>query len=116
MRKALFSALIVLGLLAGTIHAQSTVTATVTWVNVAGETGYRLEMQTGGTGAFSTVATVGVDVVSAQVPGLTLNTQYCFQVVSLGSGGLNSAPSAAVCSTPIVPPPSSIISINWTQP
>lgn len=108
--------LVTLGLAAGMAQAQATVTATVTWTNVPGESGYRLDMQTGGTGPFFTMATTGVDVVTTSVPGLTLSTQYCFQVTSLGTGGLNAAPSTAVCSTPLAPPPSAIVGITWTQP
>ena len=67
--------------------AQSTTSVALTWTdNATNETGFRIEARTVD-GTFAEVLTVGANVTTAVVPGLTPSTFYLFRVRASGSGG-----------------------------
>ncbi len=57
----------------------------ISWGNVVGETGYRIERKS--TGTWSTVATVGTDVLSYSDTTAVANTQYYYRVASFNLSG-----------------------------
>jgi fibronectin type 3 domain-containing protein len=70
----------------------------VTWQDVSGESGYRVERSLDGVGGWSVVATTGADVTSFSNAGLTASTTYWYRVAAYSTGG-SSAPSAVVSAT-----------------
>ncbi len=73
--------------------AASGATASISWSNVANETGYALERALG-TGAYAVVATLGADVLTYGDTGLTAGSTYNYRVRAINAAG-NSAYSAA---------------------
>lgn len=82
-----------------TASSTSPTTANVTWVPVAGASGYRIE-RAAGTGSFAIIATLG-DVATFADSGLTTNVSYRYRVTALGAAGVSDgSPVASV--TPAV--------------
>lgn len=85
----------------------STIRATITWTDVAGETGYRIEraINNGGPGnVYAAIGTVAADVTTFADNAVVAGTSYCWRVVAFSAlgDGLPSTPACA--STPSVPP------------
>ncbi|WP_306534763.1 fibronectin type III domain-containing protein [Geobacter sp.] len=75
---------------APTLNVPSGITATdvtLTWTNVAGETGYKIEYKIGAGGTWGELATKGVDVTTHTHSGLTANTTYYYRVKAYNAGG-----------------------------
>jgi lysophospholipase L1-like esterase len=70
----------------------------VSWSDVAGETGYRLERSADGSTGWTTIATPNQDVTSYSDTGLSTGTTYYYRVIASNAGG-DSAPSAVVSAT-----------------
>jgi hypothetical protein len=66
--------------------------------NATNETGFRIERRTVD-GAFAEVMTVGANVTSATVPGLTPSTFYLFRVRAAGNGGFSAYSNEASATT-----------------
>ncbi|MBP3557879.1 MAG: fibronectin type III domain-containing protein, partial [Thermoguttaceae bacterium] len=75
--------------------------ATLTWADVADETGYRVEVKKAD-GAWEVVATLAADATSFDATGLTANASYEYRVSAFNNFGA-SATVAATVSTLIVP-------------
>ena len=79
--------------------AQSTTSVALSWTdNASNETGFRLEGRTVD-GAFAELLTVGANVTTAVVPGLTPSTFYLFRVRASGAGGTFSSHSNEASAT-----------------
>jgi len=76
----------------------------VTWQDVTGESGYRVERSANGASGWTQVGTVGQDVLLFSNTGLTASTTYYYRVVATSPNG-DSAPSAVVGATTLPPPP-----------
>jgi hypothetical protein len=63
--------------------------AVVSWGNVVGESGYRVEVSADGGSTWSTAAETGVDQLSALISGLTPDTEYLFRVLGVYAYGLS---------------------------
>jgi len=74
----------------------------VTWNDVAGETGYLIQMSSDGGSSWSPAASAGSGMTSAEVTGLLPNTEYLVRVLSVYSYG-TSDPSWAVGVLTMVP-------------
>ena len=80
-------------------------TVTVTWGNVANETGYRVETSAdGSTGWVNRSGSLGADTVTFGDTGLTAATTYWYRVVAFNTNG-DSDPSTVVDATTDSPPP-----------
>ncbi len=73
--------------ISGTVTASS---ITLSWTNVAGETGYKLEQSTDGT-QWSTLAEPTVNVVSFVHSGLTNSQKFFYRVQSISATGASAA-------------------------
>ncbi len=60
---------------------------TITWSDVAGETGYRIERKEGAAGSWSQAGTTGKDTVTFTDAGLAPNTRYYYRVAAYNAGG-----------------------------
>ncbi len=79
--------------------AQSTTSVALSWTdNASNETGFRLEGRTVD-GAFAELLTLGANVTTAVVPGLTPSTFYLFRVRASGAGGTFSSYSNEASAT-----------------
>jgi titin len=76
----------------------------VTWQDVTGESGYRVERSANGTTGWTQVATVGQNVLLFSDTGLAAATTYFYRVVATSPNG-DSAPSAVAGATTVAPPP-----------
>ena len=76
----------------------------VAWLDVAGESGYRVQRSPDGLSGWVQVGTTGQDVVSFSDTGLAVSTTYFYRVVAGNSSG-DSPPSAVVSATTAAPPP-----------
>jgi hypothetical protein len=79
----------------------------LTWGNVAGESGYRVERSVNG-GSFTQVATTTANVVTYTNTGLTAGTTYTYRVKAFSAAG-DSAPSATAQATTLP----AVIRINF---
>jgi fibronectin type III domain protein len=70
----------------------------LSWDDVTGETGYRIERSSDGGAGWIAIATTGQDVTAATDAGLEADTTYWYRVVATNAAG-DSAPSAAVAAT-----------------
>lgn len=77
--------------------ATSTTTVTVSWADVANESGYALERATGA-GAFAVIATLGANATTYADTQLTAGTAYNYRLRALNAAG-NSAYSATAAVT-----------------
>jgi hypothetical protein len=85
----------------GNLSAAAEGTAvTLTWGDVAGETGYTLERSEDGT-AFTPLATLGADVLGYTDSGLTAATTYTYRLTASNGGG--GASATVVVVTPQAP-------------
>jgi hypothetical protein len=66
----------------GTITSNS---INISWADIAGETGYRIERSTDGT-TFTNIGTVAANVTSFSSTGLTAANEYYFRVVATAAG------------------------------
>jgi Fibronectin type III domain len=87
-----------------TATATSSTTIDVTWTDVDGETGYRIERSTDGGGSWTTIATTGQDVTGYTDAGLLAATTYSYRVFATDADG-ESPPSEAVWATTADQPP-----------
>jgi Fibronectin type III domain len=78
--------------------ATSSTTIDLTWADVDGETGYRIERSTDGGSSWTTIATTGQDVTTYTDAGLLPATTYSFRVFATDAEG-GSPPSEAVLAT-----------------
>jgi hypothetical protein len=91
------------------IFSVSTSALVINWRNVSGDTGYRIERSTDGVN-FTSIATVGVNVVAYYNTGLAAATRYYYRIIALSPYG-DSPPSAVANGTtrgglaPTPPPP-----------
>jgi hypothetical protein len=83
-----------------TATASSATTLTLTWTDVAGETGYLLERGT--EGGWSPVATLAANTTTHALTGLTASTGYTYRLRANNATG----PSAAVLASATTPAPS----------
>jgi uncharacterized delta-60 repeat protein len=75
------------------MSANGTITATsvvINWTNVAGESGYRIEMKEGAGGSWTEIATTAADIITYTKSDLLANSQYYFRVRAYNASG-NSA-------------------------
>jgi len=92
---------------APTLNVPSGVTGSqvvLTWNNVTGNSGYRIERKTGAAGSWGTVITTAADVTSFTNTGLAAGTLYYYRVSTMNGGGA-SAPSneQSTTTTPVAP-------------
>ena len=76
------------------VTLQSDSSVVLTWSDVAGETGYRIERSTGNNGTWTSLATVGSGITTFTDTGLTVATSYTYRIVAINAEG-DSAPSAS---------------------
>ncbi len=76
---------------------------TVSWADVADETGYSLQRATG-SGTFTTIANLGADVTSYVNTGLSGSTTYRYRVSASNAGGSSSYSTEVSVTTPAAPP------------
>jgi titin len=76
----------------------------VSWEDVTGESGYRVERSSTGTGGWTQVGTAGQDAASYSDTGLAASTTYYYRVAATSGNG-DSAPSTVVSATTLAPPP-----------
>jgi fibronectin type 3 domain-containing protein len=79
----------------GTVAADS---VSLSWTNVAGETGYRVEYSADGDD-WSSLATTAVNVVTYKHAGLSANQRFNYRVRAIGSGGESPASSTLTKTT-----------------
>ncbi|GLI39819.1 fibronectin type III domain-containing protein [Geobacter hydrogenophilus] len=75
---------------APTLNAPTGITdtqVTLTWSNVTGETGYKIERKQGAGGSWSQIGTTAQDVLTYNDTGLTLNTQYYYRLRGSNAAG-----------------------------
>jgi titin len=69
-----------------TATAASTAQINLSWTNVSGETGYRVETSTDGS-TWSTLTTTSANVVSYSHTGLSTNTLYYYRITAFNAAG-----------------------------
>jgi hypothetical protein len=77
--------------------ATGTTTANLFWMNVANETGYKIERLNGST--WTSVATVGADVKNYTVTGLSAGQSYSFRVLAVNASGASQPSSTMTVTT-----------------
>jgi hypothetical protein len=94
----------------------------LSWTNVAGETGYRVEHSTDDS-AWSQLAITAANVVTYANSGLSQNTTYYYRVKAIGAGG-DSPPTSAVSKTTLLNAPTGVfvykptatsVKVSWTD-
>ncbi|WP_298272308.1 fibronectin type III domain-containing protein [Geobacter sp.] len=73
-----------------TLNAPTGITdsqVTLTWSNVSGETGYKIDRKEGAGGVWSQIGTAGQDVLTYNDSGLMLNTQYYYRLRASNAAG-----------------------------
>ena len=87
-----------------TVAAQSDTTVALSWADLAGETGYRVERSPGNNGTWTLAGTVSAGVTTFTDTGLTEGTSYTYRVIATSAAG-DSAPSAtrAITTFPTAP-------------
>lgn len=83
-----------------TASAASPVAIDLSWMDVADETGYRIERSADGTTDWITIATTGQDVTTYSDAGLSPGTTYHYRVVAANEGGDSPPSNVAVTTTP----------------
>jgi fibronectin type 3 domain-containing protein len=88
-----------------TAAASGTSQINLSWTNVNGETGYRIERSTDQS-KWTQVGTTGANVTTFANTGLTAGTRYYYRVIALNSAGSSTSPtvSAVTASNPTPPP------------
>ncbi|MPZ73149.1 MAG: DUF4082 domain-containing protein [Nitriliruptorales bacterium] len=77
----------------------------LSWQDVAGETGYRIERSNDGTTGWTQVGTTAADVTTHSDTGLMASTSYSYRVVATSPNGDSSASNVATAQTQAAPPP-----------
>lgn len=92
--------------------ADSQTQITVTWDDVADETGFRVERSPNGSSGWVNVSgSLAADTTSYQDTGLTASTQYFYRVIAFNGAG-DSTPSTVVnATTQAAPTPPSAASV-----
>lgn len=85
-----------------TAAANSSTEIALSWSDVGGETGYRIERQLPG-GSWEEIATAGADITAYTDGGLTPETTYSYRVFAVNEGG-DSEASEVVDATTLPPP------------
>lgn len=88
-----------------TLTVLATNQITLTWRDVVGETGYRIERTADGTN-WSVIGTRGANVLTFADAGLTANTIYSYRVTAYNTGGDGLAANATA--TTLLPAPTSL--------
>lgn len=102
---------LVLCLLPMVAHA---LTATLTWIDVANETLYRVQQSVDGGATWTTLGTTAANVTTfVQTTGFVEGQQYCFQVRG-ENGSLLGQYSDPLCSIPNTPAKVGGLFVNWT--
>jgi fibronectin type 3 domain-containing protein len=93
---------------------QSDTSIALAWLNVANETGFRVERLVGGT--WTAEGTVGVGVTTFTDTGLHEATSYSYHVVATNAVG-DSAPSATLSATTLLSAPTGLTAspVSWNQ-
>jgi fibronectin type III domain protein len=78
-------------------------TITLSWTDVAGETGYRVERSLDGASGWTEIATTGQDVTTYVNATLSPGTTYYYRIVATNAGG-DSTPSNVTFATTETPP------------
>jgi fibronectin type 3 domain-containing protein/lysophospholipase L1-like esterase len=76
----------------------------LSWQDVTGETGYRIERSPDGSTGWTSVGTTAADVTTHSDTGLTTETSYSYRVVATSPNG-DSNPSNVATATTLAPPP-----------
>ncbi|MDR3634849.1 MAG: fibronectin type III domain-containing protein [Isosphaeraceae bacterium] len=86
------------------VTAQSNTSVLLTWSDVAGETGFRVDRSSDGGTTWTTAGTVGTSITSFTDTGLTEATSYAYRVTATNAAA-SSAPSAtrSVATQPSAP-------------
>lgn len=90
-----------------TLNAPSGVTATqtvLTWNNITGNTGYKIERKTDVGGAWGTIVTTAADAVTYTNTGLTAGTLYYYRISTNNAAGASVASAeVSTTTTPVAP-------------
>jgi titin len=92
-----------------TLTVLATNQITLTWRDVVGELGYRIERTADGTN-WSVIGTRGANVLSFADAGLTANTIYSYRVIAYNSGG--DGLSANATATTLLPAPTGLTAVG----
>jgi Fibronectin type III domain len=79
----------------------------LSWTDVDGETGYRIERSADGVSDWTTIATTGQDVTVYSDAGLSPSTTYYFRVFAENDGGESSPSNVSSATTAAEQPPAS---------
>jgi alpha-tubulin suppressor-like RCC1 family protein len=88
----------------------------LTWTNVSGEDGYRIERKFGAGGTYIQIATTGTDIITYSDTVVTGGNTYYYQVCPYNAGGNgNYSPSANATTPPDAPASLNALAISSTQ-
>ena len=85
--------------------ASSTSSIALTWIDVAGETGYKIERALASGGPWNQIASLAENVVSYSNTGLADGTTYYYRVKAFNGAGDSSPSTTASATTPSLPTP-----------
>jgi hypothetical protein len=88
-----------------TASAASSGSINLSWSDVSGETGYRIERSPDGTGGWTVVGTVGANVTAFLDAGLAADTVYHYQVFATAASSASSPSAIASARTWALGPP-----------
>jgi len=105
-----------------TLSAITTTGMTITWNNVAGNAGYKIERMPAG-GSWSTLATLAADVTTYADSPLTPGTTYSYRISTNGVAGYSNpcteVPAATLPLAPVQNAPTNLastsVTLNWTD-
>ena len=91
--------------------ASSTSNIGLTWSNVTGESGYRIERSLNSSSGFQDIGSTAADVTSFQDTGLTAGTTYFYRVLAFNAGGPSGYSNVANATTQTgsQPPPPGVL-------
>ncbi len=96
-----------------TATATSTTQINLSWTDVTGETGFKIERKTGSGGTYAQIATTGTGVITFSDTGLTSSTNYYYRVRATSASG-DSAYSPEANATTLTAPPSAPATLTAT--
>ncbi len=96
-----------------TATAASTTQINLSWSDVSGETGFKIERKTGSGGTYAQIATTATGVITFSDTGLTSSTNYYYRVRATGASG-DSAYSPEANATTLTVPPSAPATLTAT--